>query len=92
MSSSRVRFSLHISAHRGEERRAEKEAEGVKKPKKMQGDEEGWNRVVGGGGTGDEEKGERGKNGKTRMERKIHLPFTSEYGLNIWFKKYKDVL
>lgn len=57
MSSSRVRFSLHISVHRGEERRAEKEAEGVKKPKKMLGDEEGWNRGVGEVGAGEEEKG-----------------------------------
>lgn len=61
MSSSRVRFSLHISAHRGEERRAEKEAEGETK-EKYEGDEEGWNR----GGR---------RVGWTNVERKIHLPF-----------------
>jgi len=46
MSSSRARFSLHISARVGEERR--ERAEGVKKAKKCKGDEWGRNRVMGG--------------------------------------------
>lgn len=60
MSSSRVRFSLHISAHRGEERRGEKEAGGVKKAKKCEGDEEGRS-------DGGERKGGKGQ-GRKRTE------------------------
>lgn len=78
MSSSRVRFSsLHISAHRGEERRGEKEAEGVKKAKKCEGDEEERKRG--------REEGEGGYRG-TQVETQICLLYTSEYGVDIWFK------